>query len=146
MTMLMDCLVSAATSSSVIMFLAAAAMVSSWMMTVANVPAIVTGILAPFINHPTLLMMIICIIVLLVGTSMDATPTIMILFLISRNHHFITDGAFPCYCYCSNELLLRLTHKRKSSAVSINRGFLFFFFYISLYCFILFLPALHPHA
>lgn len=104
----MDCLVSAAKSSSVIMFLAAAAMVSSWMMTVANVPAIVTGILAPFINHPTLLMMIICIIVLLVGTSMDATPTIMILFLISRSHHFITDGAFPCYCYCSNELLLRL--------------------------------------
>ena len=59
--MLMDCLVSAAKSSSVIMFLAAAAMVSSWMMTVANVPAIV------------------CIIVLLVGTSMDVTPTIMIL-------------------------------------------------------------------
>ena len=77
--MLMDCLVSAAKSSSVIMFLAAAAMVSSWMMTVANVPAIVTGILAPFINHPTLLMFIICIIVLLVGTSMDVTPTIMIL-------------------------------------------------------------------
>jgi len=77
--MLMDCLVSAAKSSSVIMFLAAAAMVSSWMMTVANVPAIVTGILAPFINHPILLMFIICIIVLLVGTSMDVTPTIMIL-------------------------------------------------------------------
>lgn len=77
--MLMDCLVSSAKSSSVIMFLAAAAMVSSWMMTVANVPAIVTGILAPFINHPTLLMFIICIIVLLVGTSMDVTPTIMIL-------------------------------------------------------------------
>lgn len=75
----MDCLVSAAKSSSVIMFLAAAAMVSSWMMTVANVPAIVTGILAPFINHPILLMFIICIIVLLVGTSMDVTPTIMIL-------------------------------------------------------------------
>lgn len=77
--MLMDCLVSAAKSSSVIMFLAAAAMVSSWMMTVANVPTIVTGILAPFINHPILLMFIICIIVLLVGTSMDVTPTIMIL-------------------------------------------------------------------
>ena len=62
-SMLMECLVSAAKSSSVIMFLAAAAMVSSWMMTVANVP----------------LMLIICLIVLLVGTSMDVTPTIMIL-------------------------------------------------------------------
>lgn len=78
-SMLMDCLVSAAKSSSVIMFLAAAAMVSSWMMTVANVPSIVTGILAPFIEHPTVLMLIICLIVLLVGTSMDVTPTIMIL-------------------------------------------------------------------
>ena len=77
--MLMECLVSAAKSSSVIMFLAAAAMVSSWMMIFANVPAIVTGILIPFISHPTLLMLIICLIVLLVGTSMDVTPTIMIL-------------------------------------------------------------------
>lgn len=78
-SMLMDCLVSAAKSSSVIMFLAAAAMVSSWLMTVGNIPAIVTGILAPFIAHPVLLMLVICVIVLLVGTSMDVTPTIMIL-------------------------------------------------------------------
>lgn len=78
-SMLMECLVSAAKSSSIIMFLAAAAMVSSWMMTVANVPAIVTGILAPFIEHPILLMLVTCGIVLLVGTSMDVTPTIMIL-------------------------------------------------------------------
>lgn len=77
--MVMDCLVSAAKSSSVIMFLAAAAMVSSWMMTVANVPAIVTKILSPFISTPTILMFVICGIVLLVGTSMDVTPTIMIL-------------------------------------------------------------------
>ena len=78
-SMIMDCLVSAAKSSSVIMFLAAGAMVSSWMMTVANVPSIVTGILSPFIGNPTLLMFVICAIVLLVGTSMDVTPTIMIL-------------------------------------------------------------------
>lgn len=79
LNILMECLVSAAKSSSVIMFLAAAAMVSSWMMTVANVPAVVTKILAPFIEHPTILMLVICVIVLLVGTSMDVTPTIMIL-------------------------------------------------------------------
>ncbi len=78
-SMLMDCLVSAAKSSSVIMFLAAAAMVSSWLMTVGNIPAIVTGILSPFISHPIILMLVICVIVLLVGTSMDVTPTIMIL-------------------------------------------------------------------
>lgn len=79
LSMLMDCLVSAAKSSSVIMFLAAAAMVSSWLMTVGNIPSIVTRILAPFIAHPTLLMLVIAGIVLLVGTSMDVTPTIMIL-------------------------------------------------------------------
>ena len=79
LSMLMDCLVSAAKSSSVIMFLAAAAMVSSWLMTVGNIPSIVTGILAPFIAHPTLLMLVVAGIVLLVGTSMDVTPTIMIL-------------------------------------------------------------------
>ena len=79
LSMLMDCLVSAAKSSSVIMFLAAAAMVSSWLMTVGNIPSIVTGILAPFIAHPTLLMLVIAGIVLLVGASMDVTPTIMIL-------------------------------------------------------------------
>lgn len=78
-SMLMDCLVSAAKSSAVIMFLAAAAMVSSWMMTVANIPATVTSLLAPFLNNPTLLMFVICLLVLLVGTSMDVTPTIMIL-------------------------------------------------------------------
>ncbi|MEG2017225.1 MAG: TRAP transporter large permease subunit [Clostridium sp.] len=78
-SMLMDALVTAAKSSAVIMFLAAAAMVSSWLMTVGNIPQIVTGILAPFIDHPILLMLVICVIVLLVGTSMDVTPTIMIL-------------------------------------------------------------------
>lgn len=78
-SMLMDCLVSAAKSSAVIMFLAAAAMVSSWMMTVANIPATVTALLTPFLNTPTLLMFVICLLVLLVGTSMDVTPTIMIL-------------------------------------------------------------------
>ena len=78
-SMLLDCLVSAAKSASVIMFLAAAAMVSSWMMTVANIPATVTTLLAPFLGSPTLLMLVITVLVLLVGTSMDVTPTIMIL-------------------------------------------------------------------
>lgn len=77
--MLLDCLIAAAKSSAVIMFLAAGAMVSSWLMTVANIPGIVTNILAPFIGHPTLLMLVIFVIVMLVGTSMDVVPAIMIL-------------------------------------------------------------------
>jgi len=79
LSMILSCLVNAAKSSAVIMFLAAGAMVSSWLMTVANIPAIVTGLLEPFIKQPTLLMLVIFVIVMLVGTSMDVTPAIMIL-------------------------------------------------------------------
>lgn len=77
--MLLECLVSAAKSSSVIMFLAAGATVSSWLMTVANIPTIVTEILKPFIGRPTVLMLVIFVIVMVVGMVMDVTPAIMIL-------------------------------------------------------------------
>ncbi|MCH6267304.1 MULTISPECIES: TRAP transporter large permease [Neobacillus] len=72
-------LVASAKTTSVIMLLAAAAMVSGWLITVANIPAQLTALLEPFIGHPTLLMIIIVIIVLIIGTSMDVTPTILIL-------------------------------------------------------------------
>ncbi|WP_423801203.1 TRAP transporter large permease [Neobacillus sp. SAB-20_R2A] len=72
-------LVASAKTTSVIMLLAAAAMVSGWLITVANIPAQLTALLEPFIGHPTLLMFIIVLIVLIIGTSMDVTPTILIL-------------------------------------------------------------------
>lgn len=71
--------ISSAKASAAIMFLAAAAMVSSWLMTVGNIPRIVTDLLHPFIGSPTLLMFVIAGLVLLVGTSMDVVPTILIL-------------------------------------------------------------------
>ncbi|MEM1485457.1 TRAP transporter large permease subunit [Oscillospiraceae bacterium PP1C4] len=74
-----EALVSAAKMTSVIMFLAAAAMVSSWLMTIGNIPGIVSGILRPFIGHPIILMIIINLVVILVGTAMDVNPTILIL-------------------------------------------------------------------
>jgi tripartite ATP-independent transporter DctM subunit len=76
---LMACLTSTAKTTSVIMFLAAAAMVSSWMMTIGNIPQMVTNILEPLVGHPLLLMLVINLIVILVGTAMDVTPTILIL-------------------------------------------------------------------
>lgn len=76
---LMVSLIGAAKSSSIIMFLAAAAMVSSWLMTVGNIPQLVTAMLNPFLDKPLLLMIIINIIVILVGMAMDVNPTIMIL-------------------------------------------------------------------
>lgn len=74
-----ECLVSSAKMTSVIMFLAAAAMVSSWLMTIGNIPGLVSEILAPFLDSPIMLMLIINLVVILVGTAMDVTPTILIL-------------------------------------------------------------------
>jgi tripartite ATP-independent transporter DctM subunit len=71
--------VAAARTSAVIMFLVAAAMVSAWLITVADLPSMVIDLLEPFIDRPTLLMVAILLLVLVVGTAMDMTPTILIL-------------------------------------------------------------------
>ena len=69
----------AAKTTAVIMFLVAAAMVSAWMITVANLPAEVVALLQPLLDRPTLLMLAIMVLTMLVGTAMDMTPTILIL-------------------------------------------------------------------
>ena len=74
-----EVLVSAAKVTSVVMFLAATAMISSWLIAVANIPAQLADMLAPLMNNKIMLMFAINLLVLLVGTAMDATPTILIL-------------------------------------------------------------------
>ena len=69
----------AAQTTAVIMFLVAAAMVSAWMITVANLPAELVALLQPLLDRPTLLLIAIMLITMLVGTAMDMTPTILIL-------------------------------------------------------------------
>ena len=69
----------AAKTTSVIMFLVAAAMVSAWMITVAQLPQQVVTLLEPLLGNPTLLLMAIMVLVMVVGTAMDMTPTILIL-------------------------------------------------------------------
>ncbi|HVZ46047.1 MAG TPA: TRAP transporter large permease subunit [Ramlibacter sp.] len=69
----------AATTTAVIMFLVAAAMVSAWMITVANLPNDVIALLKPLLGNPTLLMLAIMVLTMVVGTAMDMTPTILIL-------------------------------------------------------------------
>ncbi|MGJ7610155.1 MULTISPECIES: TRAP transporter large permease [unclassified Variovorax] len=71
--------VSAAKTSAVVMFLIAAAMVSAWLITVADLPAKVVGLLQPFMGNQILLMIAIMVLVMVVGTAMDMTPTILIL-------------------------------------------------------------------
>jgi len=71
--------VSAAKTTSVVMLLVAAAMVSSWMVTVAELPMMLVELLEPLLDSPTLLLLAIMLAIILVGTSMDMTPTILIL-------------------------------------------------------------------
>ncbi len=71
--------VTAAKTTSVIMFLVAAALVSAWLITVADLPAKVIALLQPFMGNQTLLLIAIMVLVMLVGTAMDMTPTILIL-------------------------------------------------------------------
>ena len=69
----------AAKTTAVIMFLVAAAMVSAWMITVAQLPDEIVGLLQPLLDKPMLLMMAIMVLVMIVGTAMDMTPTILVL-------------------------------------------------------------------
>ena len=71
--------ITAAKTTAIIMFLVAAAMVSAWLITVADLPAKVISLLQPFINQPTLLLIMMMLLVIAVGTAMDMTPTILIL-------------------------------------------------------------------
>ncbi|MEZ0307402.1 MAG: TRAP transporter large permease subunit [Ramlibacter sp.] len=69
----------AAQTTAVIMFLVAAAMVSAWMITVANLPGELVALLKPLLDRPILLMFMMMVVTMLVGTAMDMTPTILIL-------------------------------------------------------------------
>jgi tripartite ATP-independent transporter DctM subunit len=71
--------VTSAKTTAVVMFLVAAAMVSAWMITVANLPDQVISLLQPLLDRPTLLMFAIMVLCMIVGTAMDMTPTILIL-------------------------------------------------------------------
>jgi len=71
--------VAAARTTAIVMFLIAAAMVSAWLITVADIPGQVVALLEPFMDNQTLLLVMIMLLVIVVGTAMDMTPTILIL-------------------------------------------------------------------
>ena len=71
--------VTSAKITSVVVFMVAAALVSAWLITIANLPAQVVDLLSPFMDSPRLLMLMIMILVVVVGTAMDMAPTILIL-------------------------------------------------------------------
>ena len=71
--------VSAAKITAVVMFLVACAAVSAWLVTVADVPGELVSLLEPLMDNQTLLLLAIMALVVVVGTAMDMTPTILVM-------------------------------------------------------------------
>ncbi|AGG71036.1 TRAP transporter large permease subunit [Sinorhizobium meliloti] len=71
--------VSAAKISAVVMFLVACAAVSAWLITVADVPGALAALLEPLMGNQTALLIAIMVLIVIVGTAMDMTPTILIM-------------------------------------------------------------------
>ena len=72
-------LIAAGRTTAAIMFLVCAALVSAWLITAANIPNEIAGYITPLIENPRLLMLVIMALILVVGTALDLTPTILIL-------------------------------------------------------------------
>jgi tripartite ATP-independent transporter DctM subunit len=72
-------LLAALKMSASVMFLVAAALVSAWLITIANIPAEVGALLGPLIEQKTLLMAAMMLLVVVVGTALDFIPTVLIL-------------------------------------------------------------------
>jgi len=71
-------LVRAGKTTSIVMFLCAGAAVASYMITLADLPATLTGWLGPLVDNPRILMAVMMIVLVLIGTALDLTPTILI--------------------------------------------------------------------
>ncbi|MFY7904525.1 MAG: SLC13 family permease, partial [Burkholderiaceae bacterium] len=71
-------LVRAAKTTSVVMFLCAGAQVASYMITLADLPSVLASWLGPLVENPRLLMAVMMVTLVLIGTALDLTPTILI--------------------------------------------------------------------
>ena len=71
-------LVRAAKTTAIVMFLCAGAQVASYMITLADLPSTLTGWLGPLIDSPKLLMVVMMVVLVIIGTALDLTPTILI--------------------------------------------------------------------
>lgn len=68
----------AAKTTAIVMFLCAGAQVASYMITLADLPGVLTGWLGPLVDNPRLLMAVMMLVLVLIGTALDLTPTILI--------------------------------------------------------------------
>ena len=72
-------LVTAAKTTSIVVFLIASALVSAWLITTSAVPEQIAAMLSPFLDSPRTLMFVMMVLVVIVGTALDFAPTLMIL-------------------------------------------------------------------
>jgi TRAP-type transport system large permease protein len=72
-------LVRAAKTTANVMFLCGGAAVASYMVTLADLPATLASFMGPLIENPKLLMAAMMLLLVLVGTVLDLTPTILIM-------------------------------------------------------------------
>jgi len=78
-SMLYGILLRAAKTTAVVMFLVAAALVSAWLITQANIPAEISNLIQPLMGNQILLMFVLMFLVVIVGTALDFSPTVLIL-------------------------------------------------------------------
>lgn len=66
-------------TSAAVMFLVGAAMVSAWLITIADIPGELNRAFSPIAHSPMLLMIAMMLLVFAVGTALDFIPTVLIL-------------------------------------------------------------------
>ena len=69
----------AAETTAIVMFLVAAAGVSAWLITTAGIPQQVAELVQPFMDNKMLLTFILMLMVFIIGTALDFTPTVLIM-------------------------------------------------------------------
>ncbi len=69
----------AAETTAIIMFLVSAAGVSAWLITTANIPQQLAELVSPLMDNKMLLTFVLMLLVLVIGTALDFTPTVLIM-------------------------------------------------------------------
>lgn len=77
--MLPGVLIAAVRTTAAVMFLVACAAVTAYLVTIADVPGQIRPLLEPFMGNQVLLMLVMMLVVVAVGTTLDFIPTILIL-------------------------------------------------------------------
>jgi TRAP-type transport system large permease protein len=75
---LRDVLERAAKTTAIVMFLCAGAQVAAYMISLADLPGVLTSLLGPLVENPRLVMLVMMITLVVIGTALDLTPTILI--------------------------------------------------------------------